>query len=128
MDQEIISIENLSLTEERKEKHELAEKVTKRIIHIASNRAKKAVNGRGWLCGTYLNSVSRVLRLRVYRDFSCDQLGFIINHLADDAHDEVAFDLRDPEEQELCDAMNRKLNELMPRLHINRYYSDIFGD
>ena len=44
--------------------------IANRIMRIASVSARKRVNGRGWLCGTYTSSVKRVVEQQVKRFFS----------------------------------------------------------
>lgn len=114
------------LTEEEREYHRQVSIIAKQIMHIASVRARKRVNGRGWLCGTYTSSVRKAVESQVRRCFSQDELEFIINHLSDP--DETGFTLQDREKQEICEDLNDRLNELIPQLHINRFYSDLFDE
>lgn len=52
-------------------------------MRIASVRARKRVNGRRWLCGTYTSSVKRVVEQQVKRFFSSEEMKYIIDHLTD---------------------------------------------
>ncbi len=102
--------------------------IANRIMHIASVRARKRMNSRGWLCGTYMSSVTRSVGQQVKRIFSCEEMKYIIEHLTDFDGEEF-FAMEDQQSPETCDILNRKLNELIPRLHINRFYSELFdGD
>lgn len=115
------------ITEEEKENQKMASIITKRIMHIAAIKARKSVNGRGWLCGTYTGSVRRLVEQRVRRSFSNEELKYIVDHLSD-SDEEDLFAIEDQQSPGTCDILNDKLNELIPRLHINRFYSDIFED
>ena len=101
--------------------------IARHIMHIATIRARKRVNHRGWLCGTYTSSVRRSVEQKVRRCFSSEEMKFIIDHLTDSDEEEL-FAMKDQQSSEICDILNNKLNEIIPQLHINRFYSDFLDD
>ena len=90
--------------------------------------ARKRTEGRGWLCGTYTSSKRKTLEREIDRRFTDEEIEFIKAQLPDDSDDETEFALQDPERQEMCDDMSSKLNALIPRLHINHFWSDLLDD
>lgn len=114
------------LTEEQKQINAMAKMVSDRIMAIAAARALKRVQHQGWLCGTYTASVKKSMNLRVRRHFTADELRFITDHLAPVTSEGARerFALNDPEAQALCDEMNARLNEMIPALHVNMFFSE----
>ena len=119
-------IKNDSITEEEKDNQKLASIIAKRIMHMAAIKARKRVNGRGWLCGTYARSKRRLVEFKIRSLFSEEELKYIVDHLKDS--EEELFAMEDQQDPGMCKMLNDKLNELIPRLHINHYYSDLFDD
>ena len=125
-----IAIKKKSLPPEEIERNKMALLITKHIMSIAASRALKRVNGRGWLCGTYTSAKEGTLEKYVKRAFSIEELRFITVHLPDVEANrrDGSFALTDPERPEMCEELNRKLNHLIPRLHVNPFYSDVFDN
>ena len=117
-----------TITTEELEHNKMASSIAKRIMHIAAIKALKRVNGRGWLCGTYTNSVRRTVERQVKRCFSLEESKFIIDHLPDENDEDEIFTLVDEDRKEMCEALSKKLNEIIPRLHVNLFYTDFFDD
>ena len=117
-----------TITTEELEHNKMASSIAKRIMHIAAIKALKRVNGRGWLCGTYTNSVRRTVERQVNRCFSLEESKFIIDHLPDENDEDEIFTLVDQDRKEMCEALSKKLNEIIPRLHVNLFYTDLFDD
>lgn len=113
--------------EGKREKNRQVSFITKRIMCIAKVRARKRVNSLGWLCGTYANSVERSVERNVRRTFSSEEMKYIIDHLTD-FDEEECFAMEDQQSPETCNILNHRLNELIPRLHLNRLNSDLFDD
>lgn len=116
------------MTAEERELDGYVETITGRIMHIAVVRAKKRVNGKGWICGTYTKSVANLVKRKVKYNFSINQLRFIVDHLPDESDIEERFSLQDPENVYECNVLNDTLNMLIPRLIIHLFYSEIFKD
>lgn len=114
------------VTAEERELDRYVETITGRIMHIAAVRAKKRVNGKGWICGTYTKSVANLVKRKVKYNFSINQLRFIVDHLPDESDIEERFSLQDPENVYECIVLNDALNMLIPRLITHRFYSEIF--
>lgn len=114
-------------SDERKEREDLADIITERIMHCAFVRAEKRVNGRGRICGTYMRSVASTVNRKVKYLFGADDMKYIISHLPEKTEDEEAFDLQTEELKEdyKRSHLNKILNSLIPRLLIHRYYQDI---
>lgn len=105
--------------------NKLAKKITRRIMHIGSVKARKQVSDaglRGWLCGTYTSKVAERICLRVKRIFSVEEMEYILAHLVEENDEDITFSMVDTFEPELCDTLNGKLNELIPNLHVNIFY------
>lgn len=117
-----------TITTEELEHNKMASSIAERIMHIAAIKALKRVNGRGWLCGTYTNSVRRTVERQVKRCFSLEESKFIIDHLPDENDEDEIFTLVDQDRKEMCEALSKKLNEIIPRLHVNLFYTDFFDD
>ena len=117
-----------TITTEELEHNKMASSIAERIMHIAAIKALKRVNGRGWLCGTYTNSVRRTVERQVKRWFSLEESKFIIDHLPDENDEDEIFTLVDQDRKEMCEALSKKLNEIIPRLHVNLFYTDFFDD
>ncbi len=116
-----------TMAKEEKENKKQVSSITKRIMHMAEIKARERVKGRGWLCGTYTSSVRRSVEQQVRSRFTNEELKYIIDHL-NDSDEEVLFTMGDPQSPEMCDILNDKLNELIPRLHINRSYMKLLDD
>lgn len=117
-----------TITAEELEHNKMASSIAKRIMHIAAIKARKRVNDRGWLCGTYTNSVRRKVERQIKGCFSLEELIFIIDHLPDENDEDEIFTLVDQDRKEMCEALSKKLNEIIPRLHVNLFYTDLFDD
>lgn len=115
-----------SMTEEEKENGKQVSIIAKRIMHVAVVRARKRVNGLGWLCGTYTSSVKRLVEKQIRKCFSNEELNYIVERLTDS--DEDIIITKDQQSPEKSEELNDKLNDLIPRLHINRFYTDLFAD
>jgi len=111
------------LTEEEKEFNRLTSFLSGYIMRLASTRALKITNGHGWLCGTYTGSIRKNIERYIKRCFSHEELEFIVNHLSDPGED-VCFALEDREKQDICEALNDKLNKMIPHLYVNHFYDD----
>ena len=117
-----------TITTEELEHNKMASSIAERIMHIAAIKARKRVNGRGWLCGTYTSSVRRTVERQVKRCFSLEESKFIIDHLPDENDEDEIFTLVDQDRKEMCEALSKKLNEIIPRLNVNLFYTDLFDD
>lgn len=113
--------------EREREKNRQTSIIAKRIMRVAYVSARKRANNNGWLCGTYMRSVWRLVQRQVKRAFSGEEMKYIIDHL-NDFDEEDFFAMEDQQSPERCDVLNKKLNELIPRLQIKRFYSDIFDE
>ena len=115
---------------ENKENLDRIHKIARCIMRIASTKARRGVKGLGWVCGTYANSVRKSVEVKLKHSFTRDQLQFIIDHLPSnrEADEAECFSLTDPKEQKMCDEMSIKLNELIPKLHVNISYSSLLDD
>lgn len=113
-------------TEEQKQYNQLIRKVSRRIMHFASVKAMKRVGGplHGWICGTYASSIERIVAKQVKHTFTRDQIQFIIDHMPTTIEEDEAesFSLMDDNYQELCNELNARLNDLIPRLHVNKLF------
>lgn len=106
-------------------RNKLAKIITLRIMHLGSVKARKRVSDAGfcgWLCGTYISKISESLCSRVKHVFSVKEMEYILAHLVEQNDEAIAFSMVDDLEQETCDTLNGKLNELIPRLHVNLFY------
>ncbi len=102
--------------------------ITKRIMHLASVSARKRVEGRGWLCGTYTSSVRRSTERFVMRKFVESEMDYIIEHFPPENDEDICFQMMDDENPEKITYYNSELNSMIPRLIINRFYSDLFEE
>lgn len=106
-------------------RNKLAKIITRRIMHLGSVKARKRVSDagfRGWLCGTYTSKISESLCSRVKYVFTVKEMEYILAHLVEETDEDIVFSMVDELEQETCDTLNGKLNELIPRLHVNLFY------
>ena len=106
-------------------RNKLAKIITRRIMHLGSVKARKRVSDaglRGWLCGTYTNKISASLCSRVKHVFTVKEMEYILAHLVEENDEDITFSMVDDLEQETCDTLNGKLNELIPRLHVTLFY------
>ena len=109
----------------RREEYKLAKPIADRIMILSTNKARARIranngHGWGWICGTGTSSFKQVLVRFLIRDFSVEQLKFIVEHLQEETNNlETSFNLQDSNEKELCDEINNRLNELIPRTHAN---------
>ena len=109
------------LNEEQKEHNKLACEVSDRIMHIAVDKVLKEHETQfGWFCSRYLKIIRKRVTEKVRRKFSIEQLYFIIEHMSESTEEE-SFNLEDQQEQDLCNVLNRKLNELIPNLRVTRF-------
>lgn len=115
---------------EQNERNELAYIITERIMHLAAVRALKRVNYRGWLCGTYMSSVARPIRLKVAVILSIEEMKYVVSHLPVETEDEEFFNIHTDnlKEADKCHTLNKTLNNLIPKLRINRYLKDVFKE
>lgn len=102
--------------------------IASHIVNKGAIRARKRTKGRGWLCGTYTSSKRKTIEREIDRRFTDEEIEFIKAHLPEDSDDETEFALQDPERRGMCDEINNKLNALIPRLHINHFWSDLLDD
>lgn len=117
---------------EQKQHNLLADRVSRSIMYLASTKAIKRAGGPGcgWICGTYANSVEKLLLERVKHAFTNNQLQFILDHMATPSDEDGSeyFVFIDQNEQKLCDELSAKLNTLIPKLRVIRFVSDYFDD
>lgn len=118
--------ENITLTETEKSKLKKARHITRHIMHLAATRARKRVKGQGWLCGTYTSGVRKYVERYVMRTFNEDEMDYIIGHLPTENEEDTCFLMVDVSEPQRIMYYNDMLNSVIPRLHINHFYSDIF--
>lgn len=109
------------MTEEEKENKEWASVIAKRIMQMATVEANKRANGRGWICGTYASAIRQNVEKVIRMYFTREELKYIVEHLTDSDEAEC-FAMKDPESPETSDILNDKLNQLIPRLHVNPIY------
>lgn len=105
--------------------NKLAKIITRRIMHLGSVKARKRVRDaglRGWLCGTYTSKISESLCSRVKHIFSVKEMEYILAHLVEENEEDITFSIVDNLNQETCEILNKKLNELIPELHVNLFY------
>lgn len=118
---EINNILVFELNEEQKEHNKLACEVADTIMHIAVEKALKEPETQfGWFCSRYFKTIRKSVTEKVRRKFSIEQLYFIIEQMSECTEEEF-FKLEDQQEQDLCNVINRKLNELIPNLHATRF-------
>ena len=98
------------------------------IVHKGAIKARKRVEGRGWICGTYTSSIRRTIEKVLERRFSEDEIAFIYARLPKESEEETEIVLKDPENQERCEELNRILNGLIPKIYVNHYWSDFLSD
>lgn len=105
--------------------NKLAKRITRRIMHLGSVKARKRVREQGlhgWLCGTYASKIAESICSRVKHIFSVEEMEYIVAHLVEENDEDIRFAMVDDLEQEICDFFNGKLNELIPKLHVNIFY------
>lgn len=95
-------------------------------MHIAAAAARKRVHGRGWLCGTYTNNVCKSVEKKVMRSFDEIEIDYIIDHLSSESDEDICFHMLDDQNPEKIAYYNSELNSMIPKLMINRFYSDLF--
>lgn len=100
--------------------------IAKHIMHIAAVAARKRVHGRGWLCGTYTNNVRKSVEKKVMRSFDEIEIDYIIDHLPSESDEDICFHMLDDQNPEKMAYYNSELNSMIPKLMINRFYSDLF--
>ena len=50
-------------------------------MHLASVKAHKRVEGKGWLCGTYTSSIRRNVESYLVSKFDESEMDYIIEHM-----------------------------------------------
>lgn len=105
---------------------EKAKIISKHIMHIATVSAHKRVQERGWLCGTYASGVRRRLESYVLKKYSESEMDYIMKHLPEKNDEDICFNMRDVDNPQRIMRFNKELNEMIPSLHINRFFSDVF--
>lgn len=113
-------------TEEERIQLKKAKLITKHIMHLAAVSARKRVQGRGWLCGTYTNNVQKSVERYVMRKFDESEMDYIIEHLPEENDEDICFRMVDADNPQMVIYYNDQLNSMIPKLHINRSYSDMF--
>ena len=101
--------------------------IADRIMHVASIQAHSTTK-RGWICGNYANKEKDHVQYKLDEYFSFDQLEFIVDHLPPISDDENCLELEDQHDQELCNRINDKLNQMIPPLKVITYHTHDFLD
>ena len=113
-----------NLSEEEKIRLNKVKIITKHIMCLASVKARKIVQGRGWLCGTYTSNVRKTIERHVMRKFDELEMNYIIEHLPVENDEDTCFMMKDADDPQRIIHYNDELNRMIARLYINRFYKD----
>ena len=125
-DHSVEQVVSTGLSEEYKMRLKKARIISDFIMNLASVKARKRVNGKGWLCGTYANRICERLERNVIRKFDESELDYIIEHLPPENDEDINLKMIDAENPQMSTYYNELLNNMIPKLHINPFYSDLF--
>lgn len=102
--------------------------IAKYIMHLAEVKVSKEVHDRGWVCGTNIGSVRECIERIIVKRFDETQMDYIIEHLPEENDEDISFQMVDDQNPKMSASINEQLNKLIPRLHINHFYSDLFDN
>lgn len=112
-----------TVSAEEKNRRNKAEIIARHIMHFASVKAHKRLEGRGWLCGTYTSSIRRNVESYLVSRFDESEMNYIIEHMAVDNKEDTCFLMLDSADPQKAVHYSDELNSLIPVLHINRFYN-----
>ena len=112
------------ITEEEKIRLEKVDLITEHIIILATVRAEKREQRRGWLCGTYARRIQEKVNRFLLKQYSESEMDYIISHLPEEKGKDTCFHMVDAENPQKMMRYNEELNRIIPKLRLNHYYSD----
>ena len=112
-----------TVSAEEKKRQNKAKIIARHIMHLASVKAHKRVEGKGWLCGTYTSSIRRNVESYLVSKFDESEMDYIIEHMPVDNKEDTCFLMLDGADPQKAIHYSDELNSLIPVLHINRFYN-----